>query len=199
MPAPASGSATDAARNQLFADLSKGEDVTKGLRKVTDDMKTHKNPALRFGSPQPFKPTTAPKPGSAGAASKTSHPVAAPAAAKAAAATKPPKCELEGGKKWIIEYQHGNRNVVINDTEMRQTVYIYKCDNSTIQIKGKVNAITMDGCKKTGLVFEEAISSLDFVNCQSVQAQVLVKVPTVSIDKTDGCMVYLSMTHLILR
>jgi len=26
---------------------------------------------------------------------------------------------------------------------MKQTVYIYKCDNSTIQIKGKVNAITM--------------------------------------------------------
>ena len=37
----------DKARNQLFADLNKGDDVTKGLKKVTDDMKTHKNPNLR--------------------------------------------------------------------------------------------------------------------------------------------------------
>jgi len=79
---------------------------------------------------------------------------------------------------------------------MKQTVYIFKCDSSTIQIKGKVNAITMDSCKKSALVFDEAISSVDFINCQSVQAQVLVKVPTVSIDKTDGCMIYLSKDSL---
>jgi adenylyl cyclase-associated protein len=54
----------------------------------------------------------------------------------------------------------------------------------------------MDGCKKTALVFDEAISSVDFINCQSVQAQVLKAVPTISIDKTDGCMVYLSKDSL---
>lgn len=30
----------------------------------------------------------------------------------------------------------------------------------------------VDSCKKTALVFDEAISAVDFVNCQSVQAQV---------------------------
>ena len=36
--------AEDKARNALFAELNKGEGVTSGLKKVTDDMKTHKNP-----------------------------------------------------------------------------------------------------------------------------------------------------------
>jgi len=43
----------------------------------------------------------------------------------------------------VQEYQKDNRNLVISDTEMKQTVYIYKCENCTIQIKGKVNAITL--------------------------------------------------------
>jgi len=30
-----------------------------------------------------------------------------------------------------------------------------------------------DGCKKTAVVFDEAIASFDIINCQSVQAQVL--------------------------
>ena len=41
------------------------------------------------------------------------------------------------------EYQKDNRNLVISETEMKQTVYIYKCENCTIQVKGKVNAITV--------------------------------------------------------
>jgi len=178
-------SETDVARSALFADISRGEEVTKGLRKVTDDMKTHKNPALRTG-PQPFKPNLAPKPGSA--------PKPGPAPPKTDK-SKPAKCALEG-KKWVVEYQNGNRNIVIGETEMKQTVYIYKCENSTIQVIGKVNALTMDSCKKSALVFDEAISSLDFINCQSVQSQILVSVPTVSIDKTDGCMIYLSKDSL---
>lgn len=43
------GSSGDSESNRaaLFADLNKGLGVTSGLRKVTDDMKTHKNPNLR--------------------------------------------------------------------------------------------------------------------------------------------------------
>ena len=62
-----------------------------GLKKVTDDMKTHKNPALRTG-PAPFKrPTTAPKPVT----------TAKPKAAAAAPVAKPPVVELQG-KKWVV-------------------------------------------------------------------------------------------------
>lgn len=34
----------------VFADLNKGSDVTKGLRKVNAEQMTHKNPSLRAGA-----------------------------------------------------------------------------------------------------------------------------------------------------
>lgn len=34
-------------RDALFAEINKGEAITAGLKKVTADMQTHKNPALR--------------------------------------------------------------------------------------------------------------------------------------------------------
>jgi len=166
------------AKNALFADLNKGEGVTAGLKKVTDDMKTHKNPDLRGTSIVP-----------AGAV-KSSSPK--PAAFKAAAApAKTPKFDLEG-KKWVVEYHVKNPNLVIEETETNQSVYVYRCEGSTLKVEGKVNNIIVDGCKKCAVVFTDAVSSCEFINCQSVQMQVMGKVPTISIDKTDGCQMFLS-------
>jgi len=95
-----------------------------------------------------------------------------------------------------VENQHGNKNVVIDNVEPKQTVYVYKCEDSVIQIKGKVNAITCDTCKKIGLVFGNAISVAEIVNCTSVQVQVTGKVPAIQIDKTSGCQVFLSNESL---
>lgn len=156
-----------------------------GLKKVTDDMKTHKNPTLRQG-PKPFKasaPQTAPKP------SKPA--VQAPAAAT----KKPPVFELQD-KRWAIENQEGNKNIEVVDTNIKQTVYAFKCNNCVIKVKNKLNSITLDSCKKTAIVFDDVVSSLEFINCQSVQGQVMGKVPTISIDKTDGCLIYLSKDSL---
>lgn len=105
--------------------------------------------------------------------------------------TKPPKLALEGNK-WVVENQVGNKNIVISETEPRQTIYIFKCENSVIQIKGKVNAVTMDSCKKSGLVFENAIAVVEIVNSQSMELQITGSVPSIAIDKTDGCQVFLS-------
>ena len=44
-----------AARGDLMSSLNKGADVTKGLKKVSDDQKTHKNPALRSTGAVPAK------------------------------------------------------------------------------------------------------------------------------------------------
>lgn len=99
-------------------------------------------------------------------------------------------------KKWIVEYQEGNNNIVIDDTNMKQTVYVYQCKNSAIMVKGKVNSIILDSCKKVGIAFDDVVASLEFINCQSVQGQVIGKMPTVSIDKTDGCLIYLSKDAL---
>ncbi|XP_013402142.1 adenylyl cyclase-associated protein 1 isoform X2 [Lingula anatina] len=174
------GPSPAAAMSGVFAEINRGTDITKGLKKVTDDQKTHKNPSLRIGA-QPFKPP--------GGAPAKKAPVPAPVAAKAA--EKPPVLELQG-KKWIVEHHKGNRNLVISDVELKQVVYMFKCVDSTLQVKGKVNSIVMDNCKKTALVFDDVVSCVEFVNCQSVQAQVNGHVHTVSVDKTDGFQMYLS-------
>ena len=41
------GGADKDGRQALFAAINKGEAVTSGLKKVTADMQTHKNPNLR--------------------------------------------------------------------------------------------------------------------------------------------------------
>nr|CAG4643315.1 EOG090X08PR [Ilyocryptus agilis] len=170
-----SSQTTDQDRAKLFAQLNQGENVTKGLKKVTADMQTHKNPNLR-SAPAPVV--------SAGKTSAGSRPASEPVA-------RPPRKELEG-KKWIIEYQKNQPGIMVSETEMNQVVYIYKCEGSTIQVKGKVNSIVLDSCKKSSVVLDSVVSSVEFVNCQSVQMQVLTKVPTISIDKTDGCQIYLN-------
>jgi adenylyl cyclase-associated protein len=68
----------------------------------------------------------------------------------------------------------------------------YTCENATIQIKGKLKSVTLDSCSKCNVIFESAISSCEVVNSKRVQIQSTGICPSFSIDKTDGCLVYLS-------
>lgn len=43
----------------------------------------------------------------------------------------------------LQENQEGAQGLVISDTELKQVVYAYKCNNSTLQVKGKINSITV--------------------------------------------------------
>lgn len=146
-------------RNALFEQINQGADVTKNLKKVTSEMQTHKNPGLRSGpapfkasGPTPFKPVIAAKPNST-------------------PAEKPPVFNRDG-KKWIIEYQKNNRGLLVENAEMNNVVYMFKSENSTLSVKGKINSIIIDSCKKCSVVFDSLVSSVEFVNCQSVQMQV---------------------------
>jgi len=174
--APAKSSAP-AAKGALFAELNKGGAVTGGLKHVDKSQMTHKNPELRGKSAVPAKAKAAPaKKWGAGGSSDVN---------------KPPVLALNG-KKWACEYQKGNKNIVIETEGVNQTLYVFKCTDSVIQVKGKINAITLDGCKKTAIVFDTCVAAFELINCQSVQCQVTGKVETISIDKTDGAQVYLS-------
>ncbi|XP_051892218.1 adenylyl cyclase-associated protein 1 [Pristis pectinata] len=168
-------------RSALFADLNKGADITSRLKHVPDSSKTHKNPALRsVGGTTPAGPTPF----------KAATPSVKPAAKK-----EPPKLELQG-KKWVVENQENVSNLVIQDTELKQVVYVYECVRSTLTIKGKINSITIDNCKKLGLVFDDVVGIVEIINSKDVKIQVLGKVPTISINKTDGCHIYLSKDSL---
>ncbi|KAM6900039.1 adenylyl cyclase-associated protein 1 [Xenentodon cancila] len=171
-------------RNALFASINKGSDITKSLKHVSDDQKTHKNPALRS---QTSAVRTGPKPFASSAPRTT--------ASTTPTRTLPPVLELDG-KKWKVENQEGAQNLVISNTELKQVVYVFKCNKSTLQVKGKINSITMDNCKKMGLVFDDVVGIVEVINCKDVKVQVMGKVPTISINKTDGCHVYLSPDSL---
>ncbi|XP_077193708.1 adenylyl cyclase-associated protein 1 [Paroedura picta] len=182
-----SGADDPASRSALFAQINQGEAITSGLKHVSDDMKTHKNPALKNqGGPVRTgpKPYTAPKPSSTISPSQ-----------KQPLRKDPPFLGLEG-KKWRVENYEGASNLVISDTELKQVAYVYKCINSTLHIKGKINSITLDNCKKLGLVFDDVVGIVEIINSRDIQVQVLGKVPTISINKTDGCHVYLSKNSL---
>ncbi|NXW43378.1 CAP2 protein, partial [Nyctiprogne leucopyga] len=155
---------------------------TKGLRHVSDDQKTHKNPSLRAQCPPVRSPTKShtPSPTSPKNSPQQSH---------------APVLELEG-KKWRVEYQEDKNDLVINNTELKQVAYIFKCNKSTLQIKGKINSITIDNCKKFGLVFDNVVGIVEVINSRDIQIQVMGKVPTISINKTEGCHVYLSEESL---
>jgi len=95
------------------------------------------------------------------------------------------------GNKWVVEFQDG-ANIEIEPKEAKNTVAVYKCRNTTVQVKGKVTAINIDSCEKTGVVFQDVISGCEVVNCKSAQVQSLSKIPTITIDKTAGAQIYLS-------
>jgi len=158
----------------LFSQInSVGENAALGLKKVTADMKS-KNRQDKVS------------------VVKASE-VKAPVASKARGAVKKgaPKFALEGNK-WIVENQDDNHNISITDTEPKHTVYIYKCDRTVVQIKGKVNSICIDSSHKVGVIFESAIASVELVNSGSVDIQVTGKVPSFAIDKCSGVQLILS-------
>lgn len=91
--APATSTGSAANPTAVFAELNKGEEVTKGLRKVDKSEMTHKNPSLRASGTvsNSTSPTTPPS---------TKRPLV-PKKPAALAVKKQPKFALEGNK-WNI-------------------------------------------------------------------------------------------------
>lgn len=154
------------------------------MKKVDANQMTHKNPELRATSIVNEDELTKQK-------SKSSSSSSA-AAAKKTPTKKAPVKECQAGKKWIVENFVETHNVVLDEVSMKQTIYIYNCQNSMITVDSKCNSITLDNCKKVAIVFSDIVSSVDVVNCQSVQLQSLGTCPSVMIAKTDGCRVLLN-------
>jgi len=173
---PAASSAPAADTSALFAALNKGGAITTGLKKVTKEMKTKNQEKVSSLVPAeitPKKATTAP-----GTTQKKGT----------------PKFELQGNK-WVVEWQDG-ATIDITETEVRHTVYVYKSERTVVKIKGKVNAITVDGCKKTAIVFENAVASCEVVNSTGVEIQCTGRVPSMAVDKCTGVQLFLSKEGL---
>jgi adenylyl cyclase-associated protein len=188
--AASGGSSTQAAAapapvntSGLFAAINAGN-VTGGLKKVTDDMKTHKNPALRATSTVPAKEST-PEPAA----------VAATTTKAGAAPVGPPRCELEG-KVWWIENQVSKKDITITETNPKQSIFISKCTDCVVNVSGKVNQITIDKSSRTGVVFDSVVAAADIVNSKKIQLQCTGTLQSLSIDKVEEAQVYLNKNCL---
>ena len=186
MKAPGGAGAGD-----IFAELKKkqtgdGSSAATGLKKVTKDQQTWRKEYKNDEPPvQPVAPSSKPTASSSAFSAKTTSSLG------------PPKCEYqERGCKWNVENQTketcegGVCKVAVTDA--KQQVYIYKCQNVTIQITGKLKSVIVDSCAKVGVVFDTAISACEVVNCKSVQVQSTNLCPSFSIDKTDGIVIHLT-------
>jgi len=100
-----------------------------------------------------------------------------------------PVLKLESSK-WKVENQKGQKELVVQVENSKQSVYIYKCTDSVITIKGKTSSIALDSCTKTAIVFDDVIATAEIVNCKRVQVQVNGAVPNISVDKTEGLTIY---------
>ena len=83
----------------VFSELNRGEEVTKGLRKVDRSEMTHKNPSLRAGS-------TVPDSSASAARAKSPAPGTKPKP-ESMRVKKPPRKELEGNKWTIVCHAAG--------------------------------------------------------------------------------------------
>ncbi|ETN84011.1 DE Adenylate cyclase associated [Necator americanus] len=216
-PLPADGKAS---RDALFAEINKGEAITASLKKVTADMQTHKNPSLREKVPSPQRggshvkkvvsceparnpPVVELKDGKQWnvlASFAFKFVTVSPAMVMSQRRffvlgdlmdrvhSEPPIFRAFAFREYIVD----NPNLVVTATDKKQTVYVYKCQDSVIIVKGKVNSIILDSCRKTSIVFDALLAQCETINCQSVHIQALGEMPTLSIQKTDGCQVYLS-------
>jgi len=95
-----------------------------------------------------------------------------------------------------LEWQENNNSIEVNETATNQSVYIYKCEKSTVKINGKVNNVIVDSCKRVGVIFTDAIATCEVVNSTSVEIQCTGKVPAIAVDKCSGVQLILSKTGL---
>ena len=195
VPAKAAGAGGGGMVN-IMAELAKkktqdGSSAATGLKKVTKDMQTWRKEFKKDSVGDGLAEKAAAV--SLGA----SAPPAVAAKAKGPKARGPPVFQYQDrGFKWCIENQtkdtnpNGLLNLEVKDP--KQQAYVYNCEGATVQITGKIKSIVLDKCTRCNLVFDTAISACEIVNCKSVQIQVKNTCPSFSIDKTDGCLVYLS-------
>ncbi|ORY65497.1 adenylate cyclase associated N terminal-domain-containing protein [Pseudomassariella vexata] len=173
----------------VFSELNKGADVTKGLRKVDRSQMTHKNPSLRASSTVPDHDGSAR--GKSPAPGKKPKP-------ESMRIKKPPKKELDGNK-WTIENYEKHAEPIEIEATISQSILISKCNHTTIIIKGKANAVTIENTQRLSLVVDSLVSTVDVVKSANFALQIMGAVPTIMLDQLDGATVYLSKESMATR
>ncbi|KAF3322977.1 cyclase-associated protein 1-like protein [Carex littledalei] len=146
----------------VFQEINSGKPVTTGLKKVTGDMKTKNRTDRMVGTALEM-----PAPRAGSFSFKTGPPQNGSSNGPQVSLSLPPICPCI----WVVENQVGKKNLVIDDCDSKQSVYVFGCKDSVLQVKGKVNNITLDKCTKTGILFTDVVAAFEVVNCNGVEVQ----------------------------
>lgn len=190
-PPPPPPAAPTSDMGAVFDQLNRGESVTSGLRKVDKSEMTHKNPALRAQGTGLERSDS----GSSAGRAKSPQPPAKKQKPESMRTKKPPRKELEGNK-WTIENFENESSPIEIEAERSQSILISKCKATTISVKGKANAISVDNCSRLDMLMESLVSSVDVINSNNFRMQVLGTLPSVQLDKVDGGIIFLSKESL---
>ena len=181
--------------SSVFSALNR-EDVTSGLKKVDKSQMTHKNPSLRTTaivpgeqqqrSKSPAGPGVKPKPESMRRQNSLT-----PTPSTSSSAKKPPQKELDGNKWLISNWSSPSQPIEIEITSFTQSVLITACTNTTVILKGKANAISIDNSPRLQLLVETLVSSVDVIKSPNFAIQITGSVPTILLDQVDGATIYL--------
>lgn len=188
-PSPGSVPVATDGLGAVFSELNKGSAVTAGLKKVSASEMTHKNPSLRASSQVPERSDS-------NSSNSSINRARSPAPRKTPKpeglrAKKPPKKELQGNK-WIIENYEDEQQPIEIEAEISHSILVSRCNKTTIIVKGKANAITVDNSSRLSLVIDSLVSSVDVIKSANFAMQVMGTLPTILMDQVDGAQVYLS-------
>jgi len=133
--------------------------------------------------------------------SASSAPSAKSAAAKSVAAADKPEVNKLDKDRWYIENFDGKKSkrtdpIIINVAEVKQSVYIGKCNNVVIQIKGKCKQVTISGCQECGIQCDTVVATVELINSKKCQVQPTDKVGLIQLDGCERTSVYLSQICL---
>lgn len=164
----------EAAKKDFAAELTKGLDVTSGLKKVKKEQKNK------------YKKE------------KVSGKVSG-GASKAKIKKKKEAKRSKRGHTWFFnDYQNhqGDTMVKIDNAEeydMKKSVYICAAINSDFQVDVKIKTITLDSCKRTRIqVDKDVISSIEMINCSNCTVYVNGVSPSITLDKCDSPQIIIS-------
>lgn len=174
----------------VFEQLKRGESVTSGLKKVDKSQMTHKNPSLRASSEVPSEMNRSKSPGPGVKPKPPSMRQNSTASQK-----KEGKKELDGNK-WLIENWDSPSAPIEIEVSLTQSLLITKCKNTTIILRGKANAISIDNCPRTQILVDTLVSSVDVIKCPNFALQITGAVPTIQLDQVDGAQIFLGAQSL---
>jgi adenylyl cyclase-associated protein len=92
-------------------------------------------------------------------------------------------------------YDNDSQPVKI-EASISHSILISRCSKTTIMVKGKANAISVDNSPRLALVVDSLVSSIDVIKSSNFALQVTGTLPTLLMDSVDGAQVYLGKESL---